>query len=191
MEQWFMALTGFEKIYWSVALVASCVFLLLLVLTLLGGDTDGADTDVDTDIASDGGIHFQFLSLKNLVGFLTLFGWSGIACLEAGMSVGITLAVSLACGLAMMWIMAALFYYLGKLQDSGTLKLGKAVGQIGEVYLSVGGQRSRIGKVSIKIQGALRELEALTDEKEDLPQGRVVRVVQVTANGLLIVENSK
>jgi hypothetical protein len=42
--------------------------------------------------------------------------------------------------------------------------------------------------VSINVQGTLRELEALTDETQDLTQSNVVRVKQVTANGILIVE---
>ena len=58
--------------------------------------------------------------------------------------------------------MATLFYYLGKLQSSGTLKLKNALNQVGEVYLTIGANRSKIGKVSITVQGTLRELEALT-----------------------------
>ena len=47
-----------------------------------------------------------------------------------------------------------------------------ALNSIGEVYLTVGANRSRTGKIQIKIQGALRELEALTDYNEDLKQGK-------------------
>ena len=84
--------------------------------------------------------------------------------------------------------MASIFYYLGKLQSSGTLKLNNALNQIGEVYLTVGSKRSKIGKVSITVQGSLRELEALTEEDRDLVQGDVVKVKEVTKNGILIVE---
>jgi hypothetical protein len=52
----------------------------------------------------------------------------------------------------------------------------------------VGINRSSIGKVSINVQGTLRELEALTDEKNDLVQGNVVKVNEVTDNGILIVQ---
>ena len=74
------------------------------------------------------------------------------------------------------------------MQSSGTLKLKNALNQIGEVYLTIGANRSSIGKVSINVQGTLRELEALTDEVQDLNQTNVVRVKEVTANGILIVE---
>ncbi len=188
METWFNSLPIFEKVYWIVAIVASVILGILLIMTLFGSDADDMSGDVDTDIEGDHGIGFQFLSFKNLMGFFTIFGWSGIACLENGLSKGITVLISVICGLLMMTAMAALFYYLAKLQSSGTLKLQNALNQIGEVYLTIGANRSKIGKVSINVQGTLRELEALTDEDRDLIQSNVVRVKEVTANGILIVE---
>ena len=189
MEEWFTAFTLFEKIYWSIALISSVIFVILLIMTLLGGDAEDFDGgDVDADIDGDTGIGFQFLSFKNLMGFLTIFGWSGIACLDGGLSKFLTVLISVICGLLMMFIMASLFYYLGKLQSSGTLKLNNALNQVGEVYLTIGANRSSIGKVSVTVQGTLRELEALTDEENDLVLGNVVRVKNVTDNGILIVE---
>jgi len=188
MEQWFEALSLFEKIYWVVAGISSIILIILLLMTLLGSDTDGLDGDVDADIEGDVGVDFQFLSFKNLMGFFTIFGWSGIACIDNGLSMGLTIIISVICGLLMMLAMATLFYYLAKLQSSGTLKLKNALNQIGEVYLTIGANRSKIGKVSIKVQGTLRELEALTDEGTDLMQGNVVKVKEVTDNGILIVE---
>lgn len=186
MENWFTALTLFEKVYWIVAIAGSAILLVLVVMTLMGGDVDDMG-DVDADIEADTGIHFQFLSFKNLMGFLTIFGWSGIACIDNGLSTGLTIIISVICGLLMMFAMASLFYYLAKLQSSGTLNLKNAVNQIGEVYLTIGANRSRIGKVSVNVQGTLRELQALTDEDHDLVQGNVVKVQDVTDTGILIV----
>ncbi|GAB5474768.1 MAG: hypothetical protein Mars2KO_28670 [Maribacter sp.] len=189
MEEWFAALALFEKIYWGIALISSVIFVILLVMTLLGGDAEDFDGgDVDADIDGDTGIEFQFLSFKNLMGFFTIFGWSGIACLDSGLSTGLTVLISTICGLLMMFVMAALFYYLGKLQSSGTLRLKNALNQVGEVYLTIGANRASIGKVSVTVQGTLRELEALTDEDKDLVLGNVVRVKSITDNGILIVE---
>ena len=188
MEDWFTALTLFEKVYWIVAVVGSIIFTILMIMTFVGGDVEDVSGDVDVDIDGDTGIGFQFLSFKNLIGFFTIFGWSGIACLDNGLSTGVTILVSVICGLLMMFAMASLFYYLAKLQSSGTLKLKNAMGQIGEVYLTIGANRSSIGKVSVNVQGTLRELEALTDEEIDLKQGNVIEVKDVTDNGILIVK---
>ena len=186
MENWFAALTLFEKVYWIVAIAGSAILLVLVIMTLIGGDVDDMG-DVDADIEADTGIDFQFLSLKNLMGFFTIFGWSGVACIESDLSTGLTIFISVVCGLLMMLAMASLFYYLAKLQSSGTLNLKNAVNQIGEVYLTIGAKRSRMGKVSVNVQGTLRELQALTDEDHDLVQGNVVKVQDVTDTGILIV----
>lgn len=189
MTDWFSSLDPFEKTFWIIAIIASLIFLILLVMTLIGGDVDDAG-DVDADIDGDTGIGFQFLSFKNLVGFFTIFGWTGISCLSMGLSKAISILIATVCGLIMMFIMASLFYYLGKLNSSGTLKMKNALHGIGEVYLTIGANRSKMGKVQINIQGGLREVNALTDGDTDLTQGDVVEVVEVTSNGVLIVKKT-
>ena len=156
----------------------------------MGADGDDIG-DVDAEIDADTGAGFQFFTLKNLVAFFTIFGWSGIASIDAGNSIPVTISISLLCGFMMMSVMAAMFYYISKLTSSGTLKMKNALHAIGEVYLTVGANRSRIGKVQVKVQGALRELEALTDYNEDLRQGQVIKVIEVTNNGILIIEPQK
>lgn len=165
MGEWYDSLELFPKVYWSIALIGSVVLVVFLLLTLIGGDADGIEGDVDAEVEGDSGIDFQFLSIKNLSGFFAIFGWTGVACIEAGLPIFLTILISIICGLLMMVSMAALFYYLSKLQSSGTLHLKNAVNQVGEVYLTIGANRGgSIGKVSVRVQGSLRELEALTDE---------------------------
>ena len=72
--------------------------------------------------------------------------------MDAGYSKSTTIIVSIVCGLIMMTLMAILFHYMKKLNDSGTLKMENALNSIGEVYLTVGASRSSIGKVQIKNQ---------------------------------------
>lgn len=184
--EWFSSLALFQQIYWGIALIGSFVFLITIITTFLGGDS--GDLDSDTDLDADTGMGFQFITFKNLVGFFTLFGWSGIACIDAGFSKPMTVVVSIVCGLIMMAIMAAMFYFMQKLNDSGTLKFKNAIGGVGEVYLTIGAKRSSVGKAHVRIQGALRELEALTDSETDLKSGAVISVKDITKNGILIVE---
>ena len=86
--------------------------------------------------------------------------------------------------------MAAMFYFMKKLSDSGTLKIKNAINAIGEVYLTIGANRSKMGKVTVRVQGALRELDALTDSFEPLKSGTIIKVVDVTNNGILIVDKT-
>ncbi|MCI2230272.1 hypothetical protein MC378_13925 [Polaribacter sp. MSW13] len=187
MMEWYSALSSFEKTYWIITGISTVFFLFVLISTFIGADTDDIG-DVDVEIEADTGAGFQFFTLKNLVAFFTIFGWSGIASIEASNSKSLTIIISIFCGLLMMFVMAAMFYYISKLTSSGTLKMKNALNAIGEVYLTVGAKRSKIGKVQVKVQGALRELEALTDYEEDLTQGNVIKVIEVTNNGILIIE---
>ena len=87
--------------------------------------------------------------------------------------------------------MAAMFYGMQKLSDSGTLNYKNAIGAIGEVYLTIGGNRTKMGKISVRVQGTLRELEALSDSLSELKSGTIIQVVDVTSNGILIVQETK
>jgi hypothetical protein len=188
MEEWFSALTYFEKFYWFIAGISSTIFVFVIISTFLGGDADDIDGDVDAEMDGDTGIGFQFFTLKNLVAFFTIFSWAGISCINEGYGKGVTILISTIAGLIMMVIMGALLYYISKLVSSGTLKLENAIGNVGEVYLTIGANRSKIGKVHVTIQGALRELDALADSKENLKTGTVIKVKDITGTGILIVQ---
>lgn len=190
-SEWWNALSGLQQIYWAIAIPFSIIFIIMLILTFIGGDADThVDMDVDTEIDSDTGLGFHFFTIKNFVAFFTLFSWTGIACLGSGLSTGMTLFISVGAGLGMMLLMASLFYFFGKLADSGTLNINNAKGAIGEVYLPIMAKRGNIGKVQITVQGSLRELEAISDDEGDLPMGTVVTVLDVINNHLLVVTKS-
>ncbi len=186
--EWFSALDSFAQFFWIIAGIGSLVFTFIIITTFTG--VDGGD-DFDDIEDLDSGIEFQFITFKNLVGFFTIFGWIGIACINAGFSKPITVITALGCGLLMMAIMATMFYSMKKLTDSGTLDYKNAINTIGEVYLTIGANRTRMGKVSVRVQGTLRELEALSDSFTDLKSGTLIQVVDVTSNGILIVNETK
>jgi hypothetical protein len=190
MGPYFDNMTSLQITFWVTAMIGSLIFLVLFALSLLGADSD-ADMDTDTEMDGDMGIGIQFFTFKNVMAFFTIFGWTGIACLDKDMSNGASIAIAVVAGLAMMVLMAFMFLWISKLSESGTLKIENSVGNVGEVYLSIGANRSRIGKISIDVQGSRRELSALTDEEEDLKQGAVIKVTTVISGELLLVEKLK
>jgi len=190
MLDWFSNLDFLAKIYWLIAILGSIIFTIVMIMAFVGGDADDLE-DIDSEIDADTGIGFQFLTFKNLVGFFTIFGWSGIACIDAELPMALTIVISIVSGLVMMTIMASLFYFMMKLSDSGTLKYKNAIGAIGEVYLTIGANRTKMGKVSVRVQGAVRELEALSDSLTELKSGTIIKVIDVTENGILIVDQTK
>src|SRR5512133_286948 len=188
-ETWWAGLQTAEKVYWFIALPFTAVFLFQLVLTFLGGDTDHFSFSADHDVSFDGdhGAGFQFLSIKNLIGFFAIMGWTGIAMLNAGKSLGITVFVSVLAGLLMMAIMAAMVYYLSKLTEQNVLTLSNAIGKTGTVYLRIPAERKGMGQVQINVQG-FQTLNAVTDEKEEIKTGALIRVVDTINNEILLVK---
>jgi membrane protein implicated in regulation of membrane protease activity len=183
MAEWFSNLEFLPKLYWLVSIIGSLIFSVVMIMAFAGGEADDIDTDVEAG--------FQFISFKNLIGFFTIFGWSGIACIDAGLSTPLTIIISVISGLLMMVIMATLYFFISKLTDSGTLIYKNALDAVGEVYLTIGADRSKIGKVTVRVQGSMRELDALTDSLSELKTGTIIKVVDVTSNGILIVDQTR
>ncbi|MEN8957568.1 MAG: hypothetical protein ABF258_06050, partial [Flavobacteriales bacterium] len=122
MGEFFSEMSTLNMIFWITALIGSSIFIILFTLSLLGADSD-AEVDTDTQIDMDDGIGLQFFTFKNTMAFFTLFGWTGIACLDNGFSNGTSTAIAFFAGLAMMTLMAFLFLWISKLAESGTLKI--------------------------------------------------------------------
>ncbi|MDV7186378.1 hypothetical protein R3X25_03715 [Lutibacter sp. TH_r2] len=188
MLEFFDGMSTLEQTYWIIALIGSAIFLVIFILTFIGGGDTDMDADASDFEADDGGVGFQFFTFKNVVAFFTIFGWTGITCLDNGLSIGLTLILSVIAGLLMMVLTTSLFFWMNKLSTSGTLKIKNAIGVIGEVYLPIGAKRSKMGKVQIKVQGSLRELEAITDNEEELKTGTMVKVTEIVSAELLLVE---
>mgnify|MGYP000250519627 FL=1 len=110
LSEWWNSLDTIRQIYWGIAIPFSLIFLIQMVLTFIGGEME-IDGDADFDVESDSGVGFQFFTLKNFIGFFTIFSWSGIAALDSDYSTATTLIISTISGLIMMTLMASLFYF--------------------------------------------------------------------------------
>jgi hypothetical protein len=77
-----------EQVFWLIAIPFTLIFIIQLLMTIIGVSSDhGLDNfgDSDMNVDSDAGIGFQFISLKNFIAFFTIFGWTGLACLDGGL----------------------------------------------------------------------------------------------------------
>jgi hypothetical protein len=189
-EAW-QNMESIEKLYWCFAIPFSVLFIVQIILTFFVGDIDAAGVDghADLSVDHDTGIDFQFLSLKNLIAFFTIFGWAGLTCVNAGLPNWLSVLISTICGLIMMLIMATIIYLMGKLTESGTLNLNNAVGKVGTVYLTIPAKRGGLGKVQVKVQG-LQTLDAFTDNAENIKTGALVEITEIINDEILLVKLS-
>lgn len=187
ISSWWQALASIEKIFWGIALFFSFLFLLQVVLSFVTGDSEGSVGDADEYISGDAGAGHQFFTIKNLIAFFTIFGWTGVACLKGEMSKGAAIAIAVLAGSVVVLIMAFLFKSMSKLKQSGTLQIKNAVGLIAETYLFIPPKRGGFGKVHVKVQGSLHELQAITDDEEQISTGKLVKITDVINDAVLLV----
>jgi hypothetical protein len=167
-----------------------------------GGDMHAADGHVDghvdsqhgdTHDARHGEAHhgstwmFGVLTFRTVMIGLTFFGLTGKAASVSGFSAPMTLVIAVVCGLAAMYGVYFLMRGLYKLTADGTVRIDRAVGEEGIVYLTIPGENSGVGKVHVPVQNRTIEYEAMTDG-ERLPTGRRVVVVGVLSSDRVRVE---
>jgi uncharacterized membrane protein len=192
ISSWWQGLAGFEKILWAFAIIFSVLFLFQTLYSLFVGETDDSSAigSADSYIVDDTGIGHQFFTVKNLIAFFTMFGWAGIAAYNSGLSKGLTIVIALIAGFTMVLIMVFLLRNVNKLKHSGTMQIKNALNEVCETYLFIPARRNGIGKVHIRIQGSLHELDAITDDESQIPTGKIVKVTGIVNEQILLVTAS-
>jgi hypothetical protein len=190
ISSWWQSTPFFEKIFWVIAILFSVLFLIQAILSFTGSDSDAAMGDSDVSIDHDAGIGYHFFTIKNMIAFFTVFGWTGIALIRGNASKPITIIAALVAGSLMIVMMAFLFRTMSRLKHSGTMDISNALNKVGETYLFIPARRNGYGKVHIKVQGSLKELQAITDEEKDIPTGKLVKVVEILNSNILIVSTN-
>lgn len=209
MAEWWQALTTLQHIFLYTAIPFTLVLIIQAILTIigLGGDHDasfdshdigghdmGADGHVDAHIDGHAGHEagsedvggFQFFTVRGIVAFFCVFGWTGYALDHPSLGIAATLLISTAAGLLAMLVIGLMFYAVRRMQSSGNIRYGNAIGRSAEVYIPVPAKRGGKGKVMVEIQERLVEAEAVTDEEEKLKTGETVTVIGNIGNTLII-----
>jgi hypothetical protein len=188
MSLWWSSLTGSAQFYWTIAIFATALQLLLLFGTLLGGHFDSGHGDGGADTSGDTESHSRFLSLRVLIAFFVGFGWAGVLGLQQGMSGLSTAMASLVTGVIFMFLLAGTLRFLLAMRADGTLNYQNAVGQSGQVYVTIPPARSGPGQVEIMLQGRLITASALTDATMPLTPRTPIEVTAVDGATTLIVQ---
>lgn len=186
LSTWWQALSNAEQWFWAIGLISNALFVVYLLMQFAGShDTDVPDGDVpDLDAG------FTILSLRSLLAFGMFMGYTGVVSLRLGGNWFVALVAGIAAGILAAWLAWRLLRIILRLQSSGTLDLQNAIGQTGEVYLPIPAGLNGAGKVMVEVQGALRELDAVSEEAS-IPNGQPVLVVGLTDEGALIVQPFK
>ncbi len=129
---------------------------------------------------------FKMLSFRTIVAALAFFGIAGLAGLSADLSPLVVLVLAAAAGLVAMYGVYWLMQTLYQLRAEGTVRIERAVGLLGSVYLRIPAERSGEGKVTLNLQNRTMEYAAMTAGSELRTGSRVV-VTGVIGPGILDV----
>jgi len=187
MIEWWNSLIKAQQIFALVA-IASTVLLVIQTVMMLFGFGDDADGDIDDVDIGEAGDGLVIFSIKGIVAMLCILGWTGVIFLGTGMNHALAIFLAFLCGLAALVGMAFIMRAVAKLQSSGNIDVGNAIGKVGQVYIPIKPNGSAQGKVNLTVQGTFTEFSAITMSNETLPTGSYVRVVAVDETGTLLVE---
>jgi hypothetical protein len=185
-------------VYWTCFLVGSPLLVVQFLLSLLGfghhpdagGDHDvqGGDHDQHTGGHHDahGTGHDNYvtwfvglLTLRTIAAALTFFGLAGMRASQS-LEAPVALAVAVAGGAAAFAIVAWMMKMLNQLKADGTVRIERAVGKNGTVYLTVPAAKAGAGKVTLNLQNRTVEYQAITPAGE-LPTGAKVVVTAIVS----------
>lgn len=184
IHHWWDSLNFGLQVFYGIAIISLFSLVIQIVLSLFMGMDDGLG-DVGHGDHSSG---LSIFSIRGVTAFFLGFGWTGVICTKAGMSLPLTLVLAVAVGGALMLAIFFLMLSFLRMQSSGTLDYANAVGQMGTVYVTIPPGRKSGGQIETMIQGRLVTAEALHAGDEALSPGTKVKVIEKIGSSTLIVE---
>jgi len=197
MNEWWNSLANITQVFYGMAVFFSVFFLWQIIGAFMGldGDADVGDADIGDMDAPDDIDHsdviessqaFKILSLRSIITFFTLFSWGSALYTTDGVPTVKAMSIASVWGLVGMFAIAAIFYAMGKLSETGTKDMTSSKGQVGTVYLDI--PVDGFGEIKTVVNGVPEHVKAKSLDGEALPAGTQVRVVQVINQTLVGVK---
>lgn len=193
---WWSTMSTLEQVLFILASSSTAIMIIFLIMMLLGFDSDEFDSgdvpDLDADGINDepltGIAGLKVLTLRGALVFFAIGSWTSYL-LVSSLGVLWGLFIGVIVGVIAAYIQALAFRATLRLESSGNIDYNNAIGKIGSVYLRIPKKRLGKGKVSIIIQDRLTEVDAVTDQEDDLLPKASVEVVGLLDATTLIVKS--
>lgn len=181
---WWDGLGAARQVFYGIGIVAGLVSLVLAVMSFIGLEGhDAADAADAVDAGGEG-----IFSLKALVGFFLGFGWAGGIAIDAGLKLLAALGVAVVAGGLFMAGIITMIRLIQSMRSDGTMKIDRAVGAVGTVYVTVPAQRATGGQVTVNFSGRQETFHALSSAATPIPSGEKVKVTAIIDGRTVQVE---
>jgi hypothetical protein len=127
------------------------------------------------------------LTFRTIVAALLFFGLAGLAASESEWDEVPAFLVAVGAGAAALFLVGSMMRSLSKFKAEGTVRMERAIGRNGTVYLPIPGEKTGIGKVMLNLQNRTVECQAVTAQQQALPTGAPVVVVAVLSSDTVVV----
>ncbi|MCS7046483.1 MAG: hypothetical protein NZO58_09025, partial [Gemmataceae bacterium] len=121
---------------------------------------------------------FSMLSVRTVSAAAAFFGLSGLAARHGELEDVPTLAIAIAAGAIAFFVVGWLMSFMHKLNVDGTVRIERAIGCRGNVYLTIPGAKAGAGKVHVNVLNRTMEYQAVT-QHATLTVGTPIVVVAV------------
>lgn len=210
MIVWFEALPLLEKVFLFIALPSTIILVIQTVMLFFGGVDDGSlftdtsgfesppadfstvaetfSSDFDDISGPSVGGDLSFITMRGIIAFLTVAGWTGVTCMELGMSTILSTFAAVLFGAGALVGVAYLIRALLSLQTNHQVNYRAALGKTGDVYLPIPPNGGGTGKVSLTLGGTYTQYDAVTKQDTGVKTGELVRVVDIIRGNVMVVE---
>ncbi|MBU1093967.1 MAG: hypothetical protein KKH01_05855 [Firmicutes bacterium] len=196
---WWESLNSFQQIMFVLAVSASAVMIIFILLMIIGfdqSDFDGVDgmdaidmhldTINDEPLSSIGGL--RILSVRGVLAFISIGGWAAFIFADI-VAIWLASLIGIVFGTIAAYLVALAFRGIYKLESSGNLVYENSVGKIGTVYMRIPKEKSGKGKVTLIVQERLIEADAITEEDHDLMPKSEIEVIGIVDTTTLVVRS--
>ena len=186
MLDWWNNLEVVQQVFAVIAIPSTLIMVIQAIMLVIGmaGDSD-LDIDDVPETLDDG---LTLFSVRGIVTMLAVTGWCAVALVDSGLGEIWSILIALVLGFLSLVGTAYLMRAVYRLQASGNIDVGNAVGKVAKVYIPIAAGAKKTGKVTMTLQEKYCEFDAITTASETLQTDSYVRVVAVDGSGVLVVE---
>ena len=197
MALWWSELMALQQISFIIAVTATVIMLIFLLLMMFGMDDatyDGGFQDADLDFLSDEPLSaisgLKIFTIRGALAFLSISAWI-IYIFAPVMHIAWVLLLAILLGLTASTLQAYAFRAAMKLESSGNLDYNRAIGKTATVYIRIPQKRTGKGKVILSLEDRFLEVDALTDDESDLLAKTMVDIIGLENDTTLVVSIKK
>ena len=197
MTEWWNELLVLQQIAFILAVSATAIMLIFLILMMFGMDDqtfDGGYQDADLSFLSDEPLSaisgLKLLTIRGALVFVSIAGWM-IYILAPLMHGALVILIGILSGVFASFLQALAFRAAMKLESSGNLDYHRTIGKTATVYIRVPKERHGRGKVTLSLEDRFIEVEAITDEKNDLKTKTMVEIIGLENDTTVVVQAKK